>query len=260
MISGNLLDWMSWYLLILLRISAMFIVSPVFGRKNLPSTAKILFSVLLSFILVELHPNTGEILYTNLLSYSFVCLKEIITGLILGYMTTLFFSVCFTAGQIIDMQIGFGMVQMYDSTSGEQIPVVGSILNMMMLLAFFISDGHLKLIQILSSTFDSIPVGHVRLAPELLWTVLEMFTMTFTLAVSIALPVIAASFITELALGILVRTAPQMNIFVIGLPVKIVVGIIILLLMVPAFMGLTEGVFDRFYAALGKVYEGMVQQ
>jgi flagellar biosynthetic protein FliR len=172
----------------------------------------------------------------------------------MGFVTTLFFNLVYSAGQIIDMQIGFGIVSVYDIQINTQVPVTGNILNVILLIVFFCVDGHLKLISILYFTFTKIPVGHVLLTMNFVSVMLEAFSLTCVLAVMVAMPILAAGIILEISMGVLIRSVPQMNMFVIGVPVKIVVGLLVLFISIPVFVGFSSTIFTEMFQAIEKVF------
>ena len=256
-ITGDLTVWITHFLLFVVRMSALFILSPIFGRANLPNMLKILLSVMVSFIAIQFYPPTGE-LPLSLPHFALAIAGELLTGLVIGYVTTMFFSIVFTAGQTIDTQIGFGMVQIYDVQTNSQIPVAGSLLNLVLLESFLLTDGHIKLIGMLFETFEYVPVGHVQLRPELGSYMLRGFIEVFVLSVNVALPIIASGLVAEIGLGIVVRTSPQMNIFVLGMPIKVILGLIMLGVVLPVFVGFTNTIFERMFMFLGEIFSTMV--
>jgi flagellar biosynthetic protein FliR len=257
-VSGQLLPWVGQFALILVRISGLFLLSPIWGRANVPSALKICLSALLSLILIGFFPPPEVFPHASLPAFLFACLGEMLIGLALGFVTTLFFSIVFTAGQIIDMQIGFGMVQVYDVQQNIQIPIAGSLLNLILLLCFLMAGGHMDLIRILHNTFSYIPLGEVRLTAALPTVVIGAFAESFVLAVQVAMPVVASGLLAEISLGIIVRTAPQMNVFVIGLPLKTLIGLVMLVLIVPVFVQATGPVFDAMFRTLEEAFFTMV--
>lgn len=249
----NVILWVAQFALILIRMTGLFLLSPVWGRANVPARLKIGFAVVLTVILINFNP-PGDVLQTSLAGYALLCIGELIVGLTLGFVTTIFFGIVFTAGQIIDMQTGFGMVQVYDVQQNIQIPIVGNLLNLIILLCVILSGGHLKLVEILFRTFEALPVGQLVLDERLPAVMLEGFTRTFVLAVQVAMPVIASGLLAEISLGIVVRTAPQMNVFVIGIPIKIIIGLVMLLLIVPMFVNMTGPIFDEMFQFIDKAF------
>ena len=253
-IEGEILVWISHFALILTRHAAVFTVSPVLGRANVPNMTKIMLSVMLTFVILPLHPPPAVMPFPTMYHFLFAMFGELAVGLILGFLNTLFFSIVFTTGQMIDTQIGFGMVQVYDVQSNIQIPVVGSLFNLVVLLTFLVSNGHIKLIYLLSRTFETIPVGQASFSVEIVPVIVESFARSFALAVNIALPIVAAGLLAEISLGIIVRTAPQMNVFVVGIPIKIIIGLAVLALVVPLFVAMTGRIFDEMFAAMDSLF------
>lgn len=246
-----------FFILMFLRVSALIISSPIFGRRNLPKTLKVGFCVLIAYVIYSSTANIKVIQYGSVLEFGMLCLTELLFGLVLGYVTTLFFSIVKTAGQVMDMQMGFGMVNVMDVQNNVKIPITGNLLNIVMLLTFFAVDGHLKLVYIVNATFSSIPVGAVSLNPLIGLTALEVFVLAFVLAINVALPMIAAGLLGEVLLGVIVRAIPQMNIFVVGIPLKIMLGFMMLLLIIPIFVGFTGTLFEHMFESIDRMIMGL---
>ncbi len=244
-----------YMLLLFLRVTGLIWPSPIFGRKTVSAPIKIVFICSLTFIFMLSFPAPDEgVAYGTVLEYILICAKELLFGLAMGYVTTLFFNLVYSAGQIMDMQIGFGIVSVYDIQNNSQVPVMGNILNLVLLIVFFSVNGHLKLIAILHTTFEKIPVGHVMLSIDFIAVMLETFSRTFVLAIMVAMPILAAGLILEIAMGVLIRSVPQMNMFVIGIPVKILVGLIVLLISMPVFVNFSNTIFTEMFNSIGKVF------
>lgn len=252
-ISQNL----DFFILMFLRVSSLIISSPIFGRKNLPNTLKIGFCLLIAYVIYSSTADIKAIHYGSIIEFVLLCMKELLFGLVLGYVTTLFFSIVKTAGQVMDMQMGFGMVNVMDVQNNVKIPVTGNLLSIVMLLSFFSVNGHLKLIYIVKATFTNIPVGAVRLNPLIGLTTLEVFVLAFVLAINVALPMIAAGLLGEVLLGVIVRAIPQMNIFVVGIPLKIILGFMMLLLIIPIFVNFSGTLFDHMFESIDRMIMGL---
>lgn len=245
---------LDYFILLMLRVSALIISSPIFGRKNVPGPAKIGFCLVLSYVIFAGHPPTSPIEYSGIVEFAVMGVKELLFGLVLGYVSTLFFSVAQTAGYIIDTQVGFGMVSVLDVQSGTAVPVTGNFLYIVLIVCFFGVNAHHQLISILSATVENIPVGAVTLSPQLGTTALEVFTMAFLLAVNVAMPVIAAGLMGEVIMGVVVRTVPQMNIFVVGIPLKIILGFLVLLVMMPLYVSFTGTIFNNMFTGIARMF------
>ncbi len=255
-------DWLSnwdYLLLLFLRVSALIFSSPIFGRKNVPVMAKIGYCVCIAYLFFKSIQVAQPLDYNdNLLIFVLLCVKELLFGLAMGFVLNAFFTLVFTAGQMIDMQMGFGLVNVFDPQSNLSIPMVGNFLNIIMLLVFFAVDGHHRLIQILYMTVVRIPVGSVVFSPNIALVAVELFVQTFLLAFSIALPVIAAGLLGEALLGVIIRSVPQINPFAVGLPLKVITGFVVLLAMLPVYVNFLPQVFDKMYLGLDNMFAAMM--
>ncbi len=254
---GSVTANIDYFILILLRVSSLLMASPIFGRKALPNIVKIVFCMVIAYAVFAAAPSAKPVAYSGVLEFGLMCMKELLFGLVLGYVTTLFFSVVQTAGLVMDMQMGFGMVNVFDVNSNISVPVSGNLLNIILLTTFFGVNGHLHLIRMLIASFNHIPVGQVALNPLLGLTAVEIFSLSFVLAVSVAMPLIASGLLGEVALGFIVRAVPQMNIFVVGIPLKIVLGLMMLLIILPAFVSFSDVLFERMFGAIDQMISGL---
>lgn len=252
------------YLLAFVRISSMFLLSPVFGRKNLPPKYKISFSLILTIIIVPVLLNgsggseilkiagsgTGIVFAVNIA-------KEMALGVILGFVSLIFLHIAATAGQVIDVSMGLGIGSVFDPQTNTQMPLSGAFLNTAIFVYFIIANGHLRLIRILNFTFISAPIGQIKLGSEIFVLMTEQFILTFGLAVSLMLPIIAMTFIIEAGMGILTRAIPQLHAYLVGIPLKIIVGFSVLLFLQPLYINFCDNVFDKLYYASEQVALGM---
>lgn len=259
---GYLSDWFSnwdYLLLLFLRVSGLIFSSPIFGRKNIPVMAKIGYCVCIAYVLFKSVQVTQQLDYNgDVFLFVLLCLKELLFGLALGFVLNAFFTLVFTAGQMIDMQMGFGLVNVFDPQSNLSIPMVGNFLNIIMLLVFFAVDGHHRLIQILYTTVVCIPVGSVVFSPKIALVAVQLFIETFILAFSVALPVIAAGLLGEALLGVVIRSVPQINPFAVGLPLKVITGFVVLLAMIPVYVNFLPQIFDKMYAGVDNIFAAMM--
>jgi flagellar biosynthetic protein FliR len=138
---------MDYFVLLFFRVSGLIFASPIFGRMNVPSIARIALVGSLSFLFFIAIPQTHPLLYASLMGFVLLAAMELLMGVALAFITNIFFAlVAFTAGQLIDMQIGFGIVNVFDVQNNTQAPMMGNVLNIMMLMMFFAVNAHLRLI------------------------------------------------------------------------------------------------------------------
>jgi|AGTN01.2.fsa_nt_gi flagellar biosynthetic protein FliR len=245
------------FILMFIRVSALIVSSPIFGRKTLPNLLKVCLCLVLTYVMFAANLTAQTPAYGSFIGFAVLCLKEMLFGLVLGYTLTLFFSLVQISGQYIDMQMGFGMVNVLDPQSNLNVPITGELLNIVLLVTFFGANGHLKLIYIINSTFFQIPVGTVALNPAIGMAALEVFILAFLLAVNVALPLIASGLLGEVVLGFITRAVPQVNVFVVGIPLKVILGFLMLLLVLPVYVGFTDVIFDRMFKSINTMMLGL---
>lgn len=245
-------------ILVFIRMSSLFVVTPVFGRREMPSYLKIGLAFFCSYIMVPLLGDVS-IEYTNLLSFAAIAAKEFLVGVIIGYVSFLVFSALYIAGQIIDIQIGFGMVNVLDPTMNIQVPLTGNFIYIMSTLFFLTMDGHHILLSALFKSYSILPINGFEFAEAMVNNITAIFAEVFAIGFKISIPVLAAVLLSEVALGILSKTVPQMNVFVVGIPLKIGIGLITLFVMLPVFMQIMMVIFDRMYGYIYLIIRSMAR-
>ncbi|MDR2421002.1 MAG: flagellar biosynthetic protein FliR [Oscillospiraceae bacterium] len=239
-----------YFTLLLFRVSGLIVSSPVFGRNIIPARVKIALCAALTYLFFTAAPPAAAIEYSTLIGYALLAAKELLLGIALAFVTNVFFSLVYVSGHMIDMQIGLGMANVYDPQNASQIPMLGNLMNIILLIVFFGADGHMRLVEIVYITLAKLPVGSLAVSAGIGRAALEVFARGFTLGVMTAMPVIASGIILELAFGVLVRTVPQVNVFVVGVPVKTLAGFLILMVSLPAFISFSSNIFSELWRAL----------
>ena len=237
----------AFFLLIFVRITGIFILTPIFGSRNIPVSIKAGLSLILTYILFPIVFNDSAPIPNDFLPYMFMVIGELLIGLSIGFLSSLVFSAIQMAGQLLDMQIGFGVINIIDPQSGSQVPLVGNFKHMLALIIFLATNGHHVLLSALFVSFKLMPVTGAVVTAALTNFVVDMVGGTFIIAMKISLPILISVVITDVALGILARTMPQMNIFVVGVPGKILVGLFVLSLALPFYIFFLEMAFNGMY-------------
>ncbi|TWH48612.1 flagellar biosynthetic protein FliR [Sporomusa sp. KB1] len=246
---------LGFFLLIFARLSGIFSSAPIFGAKNVPLIVKAGLSLLISYILLPLLIQSNLVIPDAVLSYMAVVIGEFLIGLIMGFACSFIFYGIQMAGTLLDTQIGFGMVNVIDPQFGQQVPLVGNFKYILAILVFLTSNSHHLFLSAIVYSFTSIPVTRGLFRPELANIVVDMVGDIFIIAIKISLPVVVAILLTDVALGILARTMPQMNIFVVGMPGKIIVGIFVLSLALPFYIAFLEVVFSGGFHNMYRLLE-----
>jgi flagellar biosynthetic protein FliR len=255
---GLMINSIEIFLLIFVRMTGLFLVSPIFGRRNIPSIFKVGFSFMLTLILSNtIKPQTIAI-GPGILDYVVLVGKEFLVGISIGYVSYLVFTAIYFAGQLIDIQIGFGMVNVLDPMSNIQIPVTANFYFILSMFIFLAINGHHTLIRALFDSFKIIPLGSAVFPDALMVDVLRVFGSIFTFGFKIAAPLTAAILITDVTLGIMSRTVPQLNVFVVGMPLKILLGIIVIMITMPMFIMLLQKIFEMMNSEMLRFLKDMV--
>lgn len=212
------------FLLTLFRVSLVLFLLPFFGGTGIPKTVKAALCIVLSLAIYPRLSFPGGLFPGHPLNLAIMLLGELVLGMVLGLVVHFVFAAIRTGGQLVGFQMGFAMVNVVDPDTGASEAVTAHFLYMIALLTFLTLDGHLYLLRALTLSFNIVPPGGLLISSGLTESVLEMSGVLFTLAVRIAAPVMAALFLVDLALALVGRAAPQMNILMLGFPVKISVG------------------------------------
>ena len=235
---GYWLDQFHIFLLILLRVSALLIVAPIFGHRLYLARAKIGLAFMVSLVVYPLVD--GLEVPPGLFPYAVMMIGEVIMGLVLGYAVLLLFIGIQFAGQLSGLQMGFGIVNVIDPASHDQISIIGQFLNILAILMVLTLDGHHVILNGLISSFDAVPLGGVVLQAAIAHKLIALTSEVFIIAIKISAPILIALFLISTAMGVLARTVPQMNVFIVGFPVQLAVGLSVLVATLPLFRILLE--------------------
>ena len=224
------------FLLILARVIGFISVAPVYGRTGVPAYVKIGLSIIVSYIvfpflvLDTLSPiGSAELIFLGF--------KEVIIGLGLGLIAQLFFSIFAATGALIDMELGLSMSQVYDPQIGGQVTITSKLMDVFAYLIFLYIDGHHYLMRAIINSFYILPLGSGQiLNDDFLNFLVKLISYLFVSAVTIAMPIIISIFLGNLLLAFMSKIMPQMNVFIVGMPFKIFMGLIILIISIP-YMG-----------------------
>ncbi|ONI44520.1 flagellar biosynthetic protein FliR [Candidatus Epulonipiscioides gigas] len=220
------------WLLVFVRIVAVISVMPVILETKMPATVVAILSIVLTMIVFFTIPQ-GTLAYTeSFLGYGILIIREILVGLVLGFGILIFFQVLNFTGQLWSNQGGLSMSQFFDATIGAQIPVLGRFLTLGFSTLFIVSGGYHYFISALVKTFEYIPVGAAIFNPSISITILDAVAIFFELGFRLATPILGVILLIDVGLGILARTVPQMNMFVIGLPLKSLILITLLIVII----------------------------
>ncbi len=220
---------------------------PVFTTRGVPMQARLIFAVALTVLIApgippvpSIDPLTGQGLL--------IVVNQLLIGVAMGFSLRIVFAALITAGQITALGMGLGFASMVDPSNGVQVPVVSMFYSLMGILLFLALDGHLVTIQVLAESFHALPINGEGMAVSGFWDLVVWGSWIFSGAVMIALPVITAILVVNIAFGVMTRAAPQLNIFAVGFPVIMTLGFGLMLVTLPSidtqFTQLTESALD----------------
>ncbi|MFC4735619.1 flagellar biosynthetic protein FliR [Bacillus daqingensis] len=241
------MEWLEWFpafLLILVRMSAFMMTLPFFSYQTVPGQLKIGVAVCMSWIIffTEDWP-VLEIDY----SYFLLVLKEALVGLTIGLVAVILLYAVQIAGGLIDLKLGFLIANVVDPQTGTQSPLLGSYLYTFALLFILAVDGHHLMIDGAYFSYQYIPLDQPFLPfgdERLIDFIIVTFSTMFIIAFQMSMPVVGSIFLVDVALGMIARTVPQVNVFVVGLPLKIFLGLIVLMLTMAPFLMLVQHLVD----------------
>lgn len=243
------------WLLIFCRVTAFLLTAPVFSTRGIPATWKIGFSAMLAFLIMApvglQQPTDMDAVYV------LAIIRETLAGLLLGFTAYLFFTVVQIAGAFIDIQMGLGIANVIDPMTGAQSPLMGNFKFILAMLLFLAFNGHHYLIDGFIKSYTWLPLDNLLFASIAGGAVHEFlirtFSTVFALALQMAAPLVVALFLADVGLGILSKTAPQFNIFVVGIPIKIIVGFLLLSIVLPSFVFIYQDLFASLFRALDQL-------
>ncbi|MDL2272710.1 flagellar biosynthetic protein FliR [Desulfovibrio sp. OttesenSCG-928-I05] len=243
------------FLLTLFRVSLILFLLPFYGGEYIPVQVKGALCLVLTFALWPHLSFDGSYFPAHPFGIALLLLSELLVGLMMGLSVHFVFAGIQTGGQMLGFQMGFTMVQVADPAGGGQISITSHLLYMVTLMIFLVLDGHLVLLRALTATFKLIPPGEFFFRPPVLMDILRLSGGMFILAVKVVAPVLAALFLIELALALMARAAPQMNLIMLGMPLKIAVGFF--------FMGLIFTILgkhiEEFIIEMGPMFTNLLR-
>ena len=222
---GQIGSWVGSFLLPLFRIASMLMLMPIIGTQLVSARVRLYFSLAICVVLVPTLPEMPTVDAISLQALLWIA-QEILIGAMLGFTLQLFFQVFVIAGGIVAMQMGLGFASMVDPANGVSVPVIGQLFMILVTLLFLAMNAHLVVFEVLAESFVTLPVGGGFLVDNY-WQVVNRLGWVIGAALLLVLPAITALLVVNLAFGVMTRAAPQLNIFSIGFPLTLVLGMVI---------------------------------
>jgi flagellar biosynthetic protein FliR len=231
------------YLWPFLRISALLMIAPIFGAGSVSVRIRVVLAALLSALMAPMLPVNAEIEFFSAPGI-LMALREIAIGLAMGFVMQMIFGAVVLAGQSIATGMGLGFAMSVDPQNGVQVPIVSQIKVVIATLLFLAIDGHLMLLSAVFQSFELVPLTDTGFAVTSFENVVSLGSQLFASALLLGLPTLTAVLMINVAFGVITRAAPQLNIFAVGFPVTITVGLVFLFLGMPAFVAAMQRFFE----------------
>lgn len=245
-----------YYLLVLVRIASFVAVAPFFGLSSVPTRVKVGFSAVLAILIVQVMP--GEPVYDGVVEYAVIVMKEAVTGLLIGFCANLSTYIMGFAGWLTDLQMGLSMAQEYNAMTKSQESITGNMYYYAIMLLLLISDLYHYIIRAIADTFELIPVNAQIFQWEYIINgMVDFMTALFTIGFRIMLPVFACCMVMNCILGIMAKVAPQMNMFAIGIELKLFAGYAVLVVTVMLLPRAAAMIGDEVRLMLRMIVKGM---
>lgn len=235
----------SVFFLVFLRALAFMMAGPLLAFRGVPPFLKMGFSLALAVVIYPVITlDTQPSLPEGVWGYGLAVISETALGLLLGTAVTIVLNSIRMAGQMIDLQIGYSMASIIDPASGTQNTLLSQYLYLLALIFWLLIDGHYTLIQALSQSYQIVPLNAASFNNSVSMVLLKIFSGAFTIALQVSAPILAVLLISDLTLGFLARTTPQINVFLTGFPIKIAVGLLTLSLLIPLLGTVLRSIFS----------------
>ncbi|AXN40554.1 flagellar biosynthetic protein FliR [Peribacillus butanolivorans] len=232
------------FLLIMVRVTTFFVAMPIFSYRSIPIQHRIGLGIFLAWIMY--YTIEAPVLALDVTFYLLI-IKEAFVGFFIGFAAYMILSAVQVAGGLIDFQMGFSIANVIDPQTGAQSPLMGQYLYTIALLFLLSTNGHHLLLDGIFYSYQFIPIDQLFVPfgdQALIEYLAKAFSKTFMIAFQMSIPVVGSIFLVDVTLGILARTVPQLNVFVVGIPVKIIAGLAVIVIVMGMMMTVVTQLFN----------------
>jgi len=249
---AELISWVQHYFWTFTRIGGVLMTAPVLGSMHASRRVRLMLGLVLTLIIAPVTPVAAV---TTLFSAAWylMTLQQFVIGLAIGFVLMLAFEAVVMGGEIISYGMGLSFAQLADPVRGVSTPVVGQFLLVFATLLFLAMNGHLLLIQTLANSFNTMPIQDGVIDMHRFAALIEWSGLVFSGGLKIALPVMVALLMVNLAFGVLSRATPSINLQSVGFPISLLAGVMLLLYSLPAFQGVFENLLDDSFKLINQL-------
>lgn len=239
------------FFLIFVRVVTIFAIFPFFGSRVLPGRFRIGFSLLISVLLWNLLDIKN--IPTTLEDYLLIGLEEILVGFVLGLFIVFLFAAFQFAGQFIGIKMGFAIVNVIDPETSQQISIISQIFYIFTVILFFILNGHALLLKALYQSFIKIPIGHFIISNKIYEVLVQESVLLFKMAVKISAPIVVTIILVNIGMGIIAKSVPQINVFIMGMPLNITAGLMTMYFTFAVIVGIFSSYMEDMFTHMFKM-------
>lgn len=234
------------------RISGMVMTAPVIGTRSVPVRVRLIIAIVLTLIIAPVveYPKIADPLsFEGVLISS----QQVLIGIAMGFSIRVVFIVLEMAGQLIGQLMGLLLASMVDPANGNQVPIIGQFYLLLATLLFLSIDGHLIMIQAIANSFQQLPIGEGGITRDAIWVFLNWISTVLSTSVIIALPAVASLLIVNISFGVMTRASPQLNIFAVGFPIMIILGMFIIMFTLSGFVPQMIQLFEESFVVMNRI-------
>jgi len=246
------------FILAFVRFTGLLVTAPVLGSANFPARAKVALAILAGILVTPTIPALEQGIPSEPIPFAMYGVGELLIGMIIGFAMTIVFAAIQVGGQIMDMQTGFGLINVFNPALETQVPIFGFFFFILAALYLLALDGHHLMIRALAHTFDRIPLGGFVIRPQLLADVSTMGSLMFYDGLIIAAPIAGAMMLAYASLGFVGRLVPQVNLFVVGFPLTIAIGLLLVAFVIQVYLVILQGMYNDMFRGVSRIISNMV--
>jgi flagellar biosynthetic protein FliR len=258
MIPGLSAIEISTLMLLFARVGGIFTTAPVLGSSRVPIPVKAGLAFLLAAVLLPVTTTSPAAAPESLLPFAGVIIKELTVGLTIGFVANMLVSTLQMAGELADLQAGFGFASLVDPTFGGRSSIMSHFQGLLAWVIFLGINGHHMLMSAVAASVRAVPLGLAGLGPSGAHSVVELSAHLFPIVLQVAAPVTGAVLLADIALGMIARTMPQMNILVLGFPMKMALALVTIVLALPLYPSIGRHVMTVVFDSVDTLIRMMV--
>lgn len=244
-VSNISLQQVQIFLLIFLRVSAVMMIVPIFNSKSIPIIFKVGLALSISYVLFPVLKLENTPFLADPIHFGIGVAGEIIVGIIIGLSVRLLFAAIQLAGQLAGFQMGFAIANVMDPITSTQASIIAQINNIIAMVMFLAINAHHWFLRGLVESFRLVPPFSFRFSASLMEEIIRLAGNMFIIAIKVGAPVIIALLLVSIAFGLIARTVPQMNVFIVAMPLKIIIGLLFLIFSLPFFSTFFRQIFSN---------------